>query len=248
MILAMLLAHLVGDYILQWDDLSRWKSERLSGVLVHGLIILGVTLLFSYPFDPAWWPWAVFIAVTHTLIDAVELPIRRRLTGQESGKEALFLFLADQTAHLTIIALALIGSGYLVVPAFGENLAAAPKDYPLLTFLVAYAFLTMPAWILIKFFVYPFMNGTAPDFSRTFGGKYFSMLERGAIATLIIFGQFILIPLVAIPRLVFQWSQASRGQTNRHQPGRERRMVHAAELIASVALAVAIGLGLRRIL
>jgi hypothetical protein len=248
MILAMLLAHLVGDYILQWDDLSRWKSERLSGVLVHGSIILGVTLLFSYPFDPNFWPWAVFIAVTHTLIDAVELPIRRRLTGQESGKSALFLFLADQTAHLTIIALALIGSGYLVVPTFGENLATASKDYPLLTFLVAYAFLTMPAWILIKFLVYPLMNGSAPDFSRTFGGKYFSMLERGAITTLIIFGQFILIPLVAIPRLVFQWTQASGGQTNRHQPGRKRNLVHAAELIASVALAVAIGLGLRQIL
>jgi len=248
MILAMLLAHLVGDYILQWDDLSRWKSERLSGVLVHGLIILGVTLLFSYPFDPDFWPWAVFIAVTHTCIDAVEIPIRRRLAGQESGKAALLLFLADQTAHLTIIALALIGSGYLVAPALGDDLAAASEDYPLLTFLVAYAFLTMPAWIIIKFVVYGLMNGSAPDFSRNFGGKYFSMLERGTIATLIIFGQFILIPLVAIPRLVFQWSQASQGQTSRYQPERKRTLVYAAELIASVALAVAIGLGLRQIL
>lgn len=248
MILAMLLAHLVGDYILQWDDLSRWKSERLSGVLVHGLIILGVTLLFSYPFDPDFWPWAVFIAVTHTLIDAVELPIRRRLNRQGSGKAALFLFLADQAAHLTIIAVALIGSGYLVVPALGENLAAASNDNPLLTFLVAYAFLTMPAWILIKFLVYPLMNGSAPDFSRTFGGKYFSMLERGTIATLIIFGQFILIPLVAIPRLVFQWSQASQEQTSDYYSGRKRSLIQAAELIASVALAVAIGLGLRQIL
>jgi hypothetical protein len=36
MIAAMLLAHIVVDYVLQWDGLARWKSERLSGVVAHG--------------------------------------------------------------------------------------------------------------------------------------------------------------------------------------------------------------------
>lgn len=40
MIAAMLLAHIVVDYVLQWDGLARWKSERLSGVIVHGGIVL----------------------------------------------------------------------------------------------------------------------------------------------------------------------------------------------------------------
>ena len=40
MIAAMLLAHIVADYVLQWDGLVRWKSERLSGVVVHGGIVL----------------------------------------------------------------------------------------------------------------------------------------------------------------------------------------------------------------
>lgn len=47
MVIAMYLAHLVGDFILQWDNLAQWKSRELKGVLVHGLIIFLTTWFFS---------------------------------------------------------------------------------------------------------------------------------------------------------------------------------------------------------
>jgi hypothetical protein len=247
MILAMLLAHLFGDYILQWDNLSLWKSKRLSGVLIHGLIVTGATLIFALLIDTSWWPWAIFIGVTHTLIDALELPIRRRMASQQSGKGALTLFAADQTAHLTIIALALIGSGYLQAPSLTDGVIAASYDNKFLAFTLGYAFLTMPAWIIIRFLICGFMNGTAPDFSMRLGGKYLSMFERGLILTLVLFGQFILIPLVTLPRLFVAWSQPA-GQTAGYQTSVGRRgALYAAELLVSVALAVAIGLALRQL-
>jgi hypothetical protein len=49
MVIAILLSHLFGDYILQWDSLSRWKSQALGGVLVHGAIVIAITWLFSLP-------------------------------------------------------------------------------------------------------------------------------------------------------------------------------------------------------
>lgn len=248
MILSMLLAHLVGDYILQWDSLSRWKSEKLSGVLAHGSIVTVVTLLFCLPFDPNWWSWAIFIGVTHTLIDAAELPIRRRLAKQESGKSALFLFVADQTTHLAIIVLILIWSGYLALSALIDGLATTSINNRFLAFIVAYAFLTMPAWIIIKFVVHGLMNGSPPDFSRNPGQKYFCMVERTIIATLIVFGQFILIPLVTLPRLLFEWSQKNDRLASGHSLGFKRTALYTAELIASIALAVVIGLGLRQLL
>lgn len=243
----MLLAHLVGDYILQWDNLSRWKSEAFGGVLVHGLIVTAVTLLFALPFDRGWWPWAIFIGVTHTIIDGIELPIRRRLTVQDSGQAALALFIADQVAHLTIIALALIWSGYLIAPALLDGLANASSENPLLTFVVAYAFLTMPAWIITKFFVYGLVDDSAPDFSLTFSNKYFAMLERSLIATLILFGQFLFVPLVALPRIILQWSQTTK--VSDADPARARKLnfLYVAELLTSIALAIAIGLGLRNL-
>jgi hypothetical protein len=247
MILAMLLAHLFGDYILQWDNLSLWKSKRLSGVLLHGLIVTVVTLLFALLIEPTWWPWAIVIGVTHTTIDAVELPMRRRMAVQQTGKGALLLFVADQTAHLTIIALALIWSGYLQAPNFAAGFTAAIDDNKLLTFALGYAFLTMPAWILIRFVICGLMNGTAPDFSMRLGGKYLSMLERGLILTFILFGQFILIPLATLPRLLLATTRTA-GPDSSYQPLIGRRgALYVAELVVSMALAVAIGLALRQL-
>lgn len=248
MILAMLLAHLFGDYILQWDNLSLWKSKRLSGVLLHGLIVTVVTLLFALLIDPAWWPWAIMIGVIHTLIDAFELPIRRQLAVKQTGKGALLLFVVDQTAHLTVIALALIWSGYLQAPDVADGFIAATTDNKLLTFALGYAFLTMPAWILIRFIVCALMNdGSAPDFSMRLGGKYLSMLERGLILTFILFGQFILIPLATVPRLVLESTRADSPGTGYHQYIGRRGALYVAELLASIALAVAIGLALRQL-
>lgn len=252
MILAMLLAHLFGDYILQWDNLSLWKSKRLSGVLLHGLIVLTVTLLFAILIEPTWWPWAFVIGLTHTLIDALELPIRRRMTERQTGKGALLLFVVDQTAHLTIIALALIWSGYLDAPNFTAGFIAATADNRLLTVALGYAFLTMPAWILIRFIICGLMNGTAPDFSLPLGGKYLSMLERGLILTFILFGQFLLIPLATLPRLLLESSRAVAQAADGGDAGIRRvvgryNLLYAAELLVSVGLAVAIGLALRQL-
>ena len=47
MIISMFLAHLVGDYILQWDELALWKSREYKGVFVHGLIVSIITFLFA---------------------------------------------------------------------------------------------------------------------------------------------------------------------------------------------------------
>jgi len=109
MAIALFLSHLVGDYWLQWDGLARWKSREYKGVLVHGLIVLAVTWLFSLPFDVGWWPWVLFIWLTHTAADAIRLRLG-------SAFPALALFLLDQAVHFGIITFSLHASGYLVAP------------------------------------------------------------------------------------------------------------------------------------
>ena len=44
MVYALLLAHLLGDYVFQWDTLARWKTRSLSGVIAHGGIVTLTTL------------------------------------------------------------------------------------------------------------------------------------------------------------------------------------------------------------
>lgn len=235
MVIAMLLAHLVGDYLLQWDELAQWKSRAFRGVLVHGGIVFLVTLIFCLLFNPAWWFWAVFIGVTHTAIDAVWLGYSRMRPGVKVNP--LGRLLADQALHLIVIAIALVASGSLTVPSLARDLPRLVQANRMWVYVLGYVFITMPAWILVEFTVYGLVAGTAPNFSEA-TNKYVGILERGLITTFVLVGQFALVPLVTLPRLIFEGPQVvSTG----------RIAVYAAELLTSVSLAVVVGVGLRMI-
>ena len=231
MITAVFLAHLIGDYILQWNTLAIWKSKSLKGVVAHGLIVWAATWLISALFDPRWWPWALFLGLTHTLVDALPLWLGKYVN-------ALQRFVLDQAIHFSLMVFALWASGYLGAGRLAGSLAAGLHDYRFLTFALGYAFITMPAWILVEFVAYGAVRGPAPDFPPT-ANKFVGILERGLITTFVVLGQFTLVPLVALPRLVFQGRQVMGAPSQRAMP-------YLAELLASVALAVAIGLWLRK--
>lgn len=228
MVIAMLLAHLVGDFILQWDRLALWKSRELKGVAFHGLVILIVTWVFTLPFDPTWWWGVLFISITHFIIDATQLYVKFRVP-------AFVRFLLDQLLHFLVIFIALIWGGYLNPATPGQDLMTNINATPYLSALLGYAFITMPAWVLLKFAIYGLVKGSPPNFPEG-PNKFIGIAERIIIATLIAFGQFLLIPLVALPRLILDWPRVVNS-------GREP--IYTSELIASVSLAAAVGFALR---
>jgi len=234
MVIAMYLAHLVGDYILQWDSLARWKSRALSGVLAHGLIVTLVTIAFALPFDASWWPWALAIGVTHTAVDIGTLWVSKRVPLQGKGPYALARFLIDQLVHFAVITGVLVWSGCLAAPV-PADLLTEMRGHRSLALLLGYTLITMPGWILIEFSVYGLVNGSAPDFSHA-TNKYVGILERGLITTCVMTGQFLLVPLVTLPRLLLEVPQVRSS---------DRGTFYIAELLASVGLAVAVGWALR---
>ncbi|MFQ5398287.1 MAG: DUF3307 domain-containing protein [Anaerolineae bacterium] len=226
----MLLAHLVGDYILQWDQLALWKSKELKGILVHGLVVFTVTWTFSLPIDPTWWWGVLFISAAHLLIDGAQLYV-------ELPVAPLVRFILDQSAHGVVIIAALIARGDLAFFSLTADLANSLQSNRALSFLLGYAFISMPAWVIIKFVAYGLVRGTAPEFpGRT--NKYIGILERGLITTITILGQSLLAPLVVVPRLVVEWSRVRRANET---------AVYLVELLVSTALAVAVGLALSRL-
>jgi hypothetical protein len=236
MMVAMVLAHLVGDYVLQWDTLAYWKSRALKGVLVHGAIVTAVTALFALPLDVSFWPWVVFIGGLHMAVDAAPLWLIPRLGLRREGLFELARWVLDQTLHFTIIALALMGAGYLNPGALWADLTAALNADRWLVFVLAYVFAAMPAWITVEFVVYGLVNGSAPDFATVKHYKYVGTLERWLMMTFVLLGQFAMVPLAVLPRLVFEGVRVM---------GTPRSTVYLAELLFSVTLAVALGLALR---
>ncbi len=227
MIIAMFLAHLVGDYILQWDRLALWKSRELKGVLAHGLVVSFVTFLFILPFNPLWWQGAAFISILHIVIDAVQLKVKPPILP-------LFRFILDQIAHFVVIVVALAAGGYLTSSMLTADVIPVIHNDRLWLYLLGYAFITMPAWVLVKFAAYGLVKGSGPAFPGI-SNKYLGILERILITTFVALGQFILVPFIAIPRLVVEWPVVRDG---------EETAVYLAEFLASITLAVLIGLAL----
>jgi hypothetical protein len=235
MVTAMFLAHLVGDYVLQWDGLACWKSRELKGVLAHGAIVGLVAWLFSLRFAPGWWPYVLVIALTHVAVDAAPLALQKRCPLQSDGRLALARYLIDQLVHIGVILAVLVWSGYLTMPSLVTGLVSALQDNLPLAFVLGYAFITTPTWVLVQFLVHGLINGSTPDFTQT-GDKYMGILERGLITTFVMTGQFVLVPVVTLPRLVFDGPRVM---------GTRQSTLYVAELLASVTLAIAIGMGLR---
>lgn len=233
----MLLAHLVGDYVVQGDALAAWKSRAVKGALCHGAIVVVVSLLFAVLINPAWWPWALLIGLAHTAIDVSWVGLNRRLASR-SGLYGLVRLLTDQTLHLSVIVGAILLSGYATPAELPGAIVTDVQTHRGWVIALGYVLVSLPAWIFIEFVFYGLIDGSAPDFGRVAKYKYVGSLERGLIATFVATGQFMLVPVVALPRLVLESPQYF---------GDNRSTLYLAEWLGSLALAVLIGLALGRL-
>ena len=237
MILSMFLAHLVGDYVLQWDNLAMWKAKAMGGILAHCAVVSAVTFIFAWPFGGLWWQVALVISLGHLVIDAVQLPITSG--PPRPGMFSLARFTADQIAHVLLILAALIGAGYLDPAHMGSMILGEMQARPQLTYLMAYIALAMPAWVMLEFILYGLVRGSAPDFSRA-TNKYVGSMERWLIMTCVLMGQYLLVPLVAAPRFLFE-------KPRLNDQDLPEINLYLAKLLASFLLAIACGLALREL-
>jgi len=161
--------------------------------------------------------------------------LNRRFASR--GRYGLTRLLIDQTLHLGVIAGVAIASGYTTPQELPGAIAVEVQMHRPWAIALGYVLISMPAWIFIEFIFYGLINGSAPDFSRVGKYKYVGSLERGLIATFVATGQFMLVPVVALPRLVLESPQYF---------GNNRATLYLAEWLGSLAVAVLIGLALGR--
>lgn len=228
MILAMILAHLVGDFMLQTDKLAAWKNRDVRGILTHGSVILVVTGFFALPFDPFWWQGVLFITVTHTAIDGIQLYFQPQIAP-------ILRFFSDQFLHFLFIFIALAAGGYLNFNVQG-NLYGKEMQMVLI-YALGYVFVTMPTWVLLKFVGYAIVERSAPVFPDRFN-KYAGIAERVLVLTATLAGLFLLVPVLIMPRMFIERKQLENNT---------RRPLFLFESLAGIALAVIVGLLLRAI-
>ena len=100
----LILAHLLGDFVLQPNKLVLWKIKSKMGILVHALVHFCINILVLLPFiiKGAFWliPCALFIAVIHFCID------QTKINYDLKHDKKVLPFLTDQLLHLLTILIA----------------------------------------------------------------------------------------------------------------------------------------------
>ena len=200
----LLLAHLVGDFLLQSNTLCESKERKhhkSAFMYVHALIIalLSWVAIGNYHL----WGYAVIIGVTHLLIDIAKSYVKT---------QTLVWFVGDQILHIFVLLIVsyFIGNGW-------EQFAWIPQNYALIlpAFLSAVIICTKPANIFIKMILtrYEIDLPKAKDKELKNAGALIGNLERLLSLVLIIAGQFGAVGFIITAKSILRFRDYERAKT-----------------------------------
>lgn len=220
----LLLAHLIGDFVLQphsWvadKEHKKHKSKYLyAHILLHGLlawIIVG---------DKNFGLFAAILAITHGLVDWMKLRFQRKKTKRG-------WFIADQLLHLAL----LIG---IALWWNKTDMQRYEIDDRFWIFITAVLLLTTPASIMIKTVISiwtPNENDTKQEDLQN-AGKYIGILERLFVFFFIIIGHFEAIGFLLAAKSIFRFGDLTNSK--------DRKLTEYVLIgtLMSFGLAIAVG-------
>lgn len=242
LLMALLLAHLVGDFLLQpraWVEERyrlRQRSPRLAlHALLHGLLAGGV-LAIAATRETGHGPEAVLlaalaVAVSHWLIDLAK-------AAPPAGK--LRWFLIDQALHLLVLALiwlAWIGSAQPVAALL--HWLATPQVLGVAT---AYLLVSRPLAIAIALVMQRWSQQLENTGTLAQAGARIGMLERFLVLTLVLLDQLTAVGFLLAAKSVLRFGDLREAQ--------DRKLTEYVLLgtLLSVSTTLALGLLLRLML
>lgn len=174
-----LLAHLIGDYLLQNNFLFIAKSRSLLGAAMHLLIVISVTCgAIIGIFGVASWPLAVILSAGHLLIDTIKPLLLKKVKHNN-----ILYYLIDQGLHIsTLVLAAKIGSAH--VSPLGEETLFIVRVLTLV--LISTFFCSLTCKVALTS-IYPKYYAKRPAF------------ERGERPVDMIYGLSVFVALYAIP-------------------------------------------------
>lgn len=202
LLIKLLIAHFLGDFILQTDSFNKKKEKyRLKSphlyihALIHGLLVL----LFLNDLQ-LWWA-ALIIMLTHLIIDALKLKLNTK-------KNSRWLFLIDQLLHIAVI---IIVYGIMIDAVPFESLEISENFW---FFILCSIFLTSPVGIMLKVFFTRWKlteKETGIDSLKN-AGKWIGMIERLLVFIFIISGNFSAVGFLLTAKSVFRFGDLSKAK------------------------------------
>ncbi len=199
----LILAHLLGDFILQPNKWVADKEQRKAKSLYLYLhIIIHTVLAFVFLWNLELWWVALVIGFSHYLIDVSKLYFQKPKTKR-------LWFFIDQFLHILVI---------LSVSFFINNYSIEFLRNPdFLKIVAAAVFLTTPASMLIKILLSEWSPVTVEHSkiqteSLTNAGKYIGILERLLVFTFIVVNHWEGVGFMIAAKSVFRFSDLAEAK------------------------------------
>lgn len=198
----LLLAHIIGDFVLQSDEWCRSKLKyglRSYHIYIHALIIFSLSWFILWSWS-AWWV-AIIIGFTHLVIDAFK------------KHDGLQPFLWDQVAHIVI----LLVSGYVALKK-GLFAELCCNTYYVMC-IVVFLLNAKPANILIKLLLRTYsvnISDTGESQERDLriqSGKLIGNIERWLIIIFILCQQYEVIGFLIAGKSIIRYKEGDTQKT-----------------------------------
>lgn len=195
LILKLVLAHLIGDFIFQpksWVKDKQRKKLKSKWLYIH--VTLHIALMFLLVFNVKHWALILSIGVAHLAIDAAKLMLQNK-----SNKR--YLFFADQALHL----ISIIGLTLLFTSTKIQFSSEFTNTFWLL--ITCLFFLTLPTAFVMKtiFLKWNISKITKGNESLKDAGLYIGILERLLVFTFIIVGHWEAVGFLITAKSVFRF-------------------------------------------
>ncbi|MBB3139980.1 DUF3307 domain-containing protein [Halomonas organivorans] len=235
-LIALIIAHLVGDFLLQprrWVE-ARQRDKARAGVLylhagLHGLLALAVLVVAGV--DPlAAAALALTIAASHALIDLGKAHLDPR---------RLAWFLIDQALHLAVlVGIWLIWQGSLAPVTEATAWLARPE---VLTHALAYLLVTRPMAIAIALAMRPWSEEVTDPGTLVAAGARIGILERLLVLTLVLLDELTAVGFLLTAKSVLRFGDL--------RARRDRKLTEYVLLgtLLSVTATLALGLVVRQL-
>ena len=237
--LRLLLAHMLGDFVTQPLVLVSMKRKGWRGIIIHSAIVTAFTAALAWGQFPHWWAWTLLLGLSHAFIEHF-----RTFYVKDGDRGGLYYFLLDQAAHLGVIVfIAAVSVNWRPADLASLFSSTASVESRFIVYLIALIFLVWSVPILEAEMVSTLI-GCNED---SVGGKsvrimpidrLLGALERLAAVSLVLAGCFYFAPVSFLLRFYVQRGQW-RAQTSRN------RLI--TKMATSFLLAMATGLVLRAV-
>jgi hypothetical protein len=205
-LIRLLLAHILGDFVLQsdaWITKKKQKGFKSSAFYMHLLVIGGLTYFAIGQFNVTGACVAFVVTVTHGIIDLWKI--------SNDKDTSIAYFIADQVLHILVLVacwLFLLDNDQRLYTVFDT----VWNSFPILLVALGYLFCISPSSFIVKFATKQ-MISQDKSLNVKRGGRIIGIFERLIIFTFVLYNQYEAIGFLITGKSILRFADGQKKET-----------------------------------